>query len=412
MVLREDPLYAEAILFLDDASVVKEMLYVEFQAVLDGVVGIPEFARKSYHAAYVTIWRNLSVNTVVLFKLSFDKHGHVDAKWNLPLRSLSSQATNGPDLGDGMMLVMTRDLCEDADYEKLLWEPGKKKVEVLTSIRDSIKRNKLGLYVEDASSRFSDYTLYTHSTERSLGASPSKVDVQYQQQLANNIEATLKFKYEDEIRNLEQQHAEIVRQLESQNAALQKQASGYQDVVDDLEANNKEHIEIIVNKMKKKYEAELASTRSGLEEALNLREMELHYSKESEEQLGEELQKLKNALPHIKEEAMNEYIVNLFESGVQFIVTQSGIGSSSLKLEQLDGYLQSPTGYWAKQCNISEDHYRDWHNHFRNPTCQAGSTTGCACNAKLTKVKHPADFVSGYSDMCSNHQLRRANDSY
>ena len=412
MVLREDPLYAEAILFFDEESVVKEMLYVEFQAVLDGVVGIPEFAKKSYQAAYVTIWHNLSMHTVVLFKLSFDKQGHVDAKWNLPLRSLGSQATNGPDLGSGMILVMTRDLCEDADYKKSLWEPGKRKVEVLTSIRDSIKRNKLGLYVEGGSSRFSDYTLYTHAAEQALGGAQTKVDSEYQQQLVNNIESTLKYKYEAEMRTLETQHAQIIRQLESQNAASKEQANGYQQVVADVEASNKKHIEIIVNKVKKKYESELSKIKGGFEEALNVREMELHYSKESETQLCEELQTLQNSLPHIKAEAMNEYIVNLLESGVQFIVTQSGIGSSSLKLQQLDGYLQSPTGYWAKQCNVSEDHYLDWSHHYNNPGCQAGRTTGCACDAKLTKVMHPTDFVSGYSDMCRAHQLCKAKDSY
>ncbi len=412
MVLREDPLYAEAVVFLDDETVVKEMLYVEFQAVLDGVVGIPEFAKKSYHAAYVTIWHNLSVHTVVLFNLAFDKHGHVESKWNLPLRSLGSQAINGPDLGTGMMLVMTGDVCEDEDYKDLLWEPGKRKVEVLTSIRDSVKRNKLGLYVEDGGQRFSDYSLYTHAADKNLHAPRSNVDADYQQQLANNIEATLKFKYEAEIRTLKTQHEEIVRQLESQNAALQNQANGYQQVLADLESSNKEHIEIIVNKMKKKYESELIATKNGLEESLNVREMELHYSQENEEQLSEELQMLQDSLPNIKAEAMNEYIVNLFESGVEFMVTQAGLGSSSLKPEQLDGYLQSPSGYWAKQCNVSEDQYLDWLNHYENPGCQAGRTTGCPCDAKLARVMHPGDFVSGFSDMCPAHQLRRANDSY
>ena len=412
MVLRSDPLYAEAILFLDGESVRKEMLFVEFQAVLDGVVGIPEFAEKYVRAAYTTIWRNLSVHTVVLVELKFDAHGHVDAGWNVPLRGLSSQAISGPDLGGGSIMIMTREHCEDADYKDFLWEPGPKTVAVLTAIRDSIKRNKLGLYSQEGNSRFSEYTLYTHATDRELPALQTSISDEYQQQLVSNIESTLKFKYEQQQRTLEQQHEEIVRQLEGQNASLQEQANGYQQLISDLEEANKEHIEIIANKMKQKFEGELNKTRNELADSLDVAQMELHYSQQNEEDLREELRKLEAELPRLKSDAMSEYITNLMESGVEFIVTQSGIGSYSLKTEQLDGFLQSPTGFWAKQCNVSEELYLDWYEHYKNPACQAGRTTGCACNVQLTRVNHPSEFIPGYSDMCRVHQLRQANESF
>ena len=42
--------YYEAVIFMGHKKVLKEMLYSEFEAVLDGVVGEPEFQNQTCHA--------------------------------------------------------------------------------------------------------------------------------------------------------------------------------------------------------------------------------------------------------------------------------------------------------------------------------------------------------------------------
>ena len=57
----------EAVMFFADQKISKQMLYPEFEAVLDGVVNIPEFTDQQMHAAYVLINPRLLVRSLVFF---------------------------------------------------------------------------------------------------------------------------------------------------------------------------------------------------------------------------------------------------------------------------------------------------------------------------------------------------------
>lgn len=138
MVLGQDKYFAEAVFFFEGNQVVKEILYVEFQAVLESVVGIPEYAKKECRAAYITVGSYLTLSTVVLFNIRFDKHGHVIKEWDLPLHALTRNAVAGPDLGQGNILLVTQKTCEN-EYKNSLWDADKHELAVLTSIRDSVK---------------------------------------------------------------------------------------------------------------------------------------------------------------------------------------------------------------------------------------------------------------------------------
>ena len=65
----------EAVLFFNDRGVCKEMLFPEFEALLDNVVNMPEFADEQMRLAYVLINPRLLVRAVVFFYLDFDEHG-------------------------------------------------------------------------------------------------------------------------------------------------------------------------------------------------------------------------------------------------------------------------------------------------------------------------------------------------
>ena len=55
----------EAVVFFKGSDVVKEMFFAEFEAVLDDVVGIPDFASDEIQAAFVQIEDTLGVTGVV-----------------------------------------------------------------------------------------------------------------------------------------------------------------------------------------------------------------------------------------------------------------------------------------------------------------------------------------------------------
>eukprot|EP01031_Cornospumella_fuschlensis_P016926 gene16926-20696_t len=55
MSMQNKPQMVEAVLFFNERGVCKEMLFPEFEAMLDGVVNMPEYADEQMRLAYVLI---------------------------------------------------------------------------------------------------------------------------------------------------------------------------------------------------------------------------------------------------------------------------------------------------------------------------------------------------------------------
>ncbi|MFQ3260892.1 hypothetical protein [Reinekea sp.] len=139
----------EAICFFGKKAVIKEMRYSEFEAVLDGVVGVSELANKTVNAAYVKINHSLMIHSIVTFTIEFNDRGFADEDWNIPLRHLAENAGPGPDLGAGPIRLACRSQCSVSWYQRELWEPSQDGVNHFVLLRDAVKRNKLGLIVTD-----------------------------------------------------------------------------------------------------------------------------------------------------------------------------------------------------------------------------------------------------------------------
>lgn len=139
----------EAVLFIDHDQVVKEMLYSEFEAVLDNVVGIPEFVNRECRAAYIKLTGQLNITAVVLFTIEFDKEGLVDRNWNLPLRHMAEIAGAGPDMGAGPIRLACRSQCPVPWHQRSMWDPTfGSPGNTLTVLRESIRRNRLAFIEE------------------------------------------------------------------------------------------------------------------------------------------------------------------------------------------------------------------------------------------------------------------------
>ena len=79
----------EAVIFFVDGEIRREMLYPGFEALLDCVVPIRDFAGKTLEAAYLRLDARLAPVTVVLFLIPFDSDGFPALEWDVPLRMLA-----------------------------------------------------------------------------------------------------------------------------------------------------------------------------------------------------------------------------------------------------------------------------------------------------------------------------------
>ena len=60
MSMLKKPQTVEAVVFFNERGICKQMLYSEFEAILDGVVGLPEFADCQMRLTYLMITPRLS----------------------------------------------------------------------------------------------------------------------------------------------------------------------------------------------------------------------------------------------------------------------------------------------------------------------------------------------------------------
>lgn len=131
---------SEAILFFGESGVAKGLVYTDFEAILDGVVGMQEFAGNSMRAAYATVDGRHRVTGLVLFMIGFDAAGLADRSWNIPLRHLVEKGDRGPDLGSGAIRLVCRSQCPVSWYHEQLWDPNMKAGENdFVFIRDFIR---------------------------------------------------------------------------------------------------------------------------------------------------------------------------------------------------------------------------------------------------------------------------------
>ncbi|GAA3914184.1 hypothetical protein [Litoribacillus peritrichatus] len=136
----------EAVLLFKGAQVVEQMLYSEFEGILDHVSNFPGYADERVKGCYVRVNPNLTIAGVIFFYLDFDDFGYADRSWCLPLRRLMGQAGMGPDLGAGPVHLVCRTRCPQVELREEFWDPsiqpGMNHFQILKS---AIQQNKLNI---------------------------------------------------------------------------------------------------------------------------------------------------------------------------------------------------------------------------------------------------------------------------
>lgn len=455
---------AEAVLFFEEGSIGKEMMYTEFEAILDGVVGLQEYLNQTKRAAFVIINSYFKVTGVVLFTIRFDRNGFADRSWNIPLRHLAETAGRGPDLGSGAIRLSCRSQCSVSWHSPQLWDPDLSPTHnSFTAIRESVSRNRLGLVMHPPKQQgapakqnwanFAEYadavpTLYPsnfsatgddfpianwnhdslENNEERLKIARTIKELRLQNLTQKNQleedNARLKLEASKRVQELEIEVARLRSQqesLHSQNMALREQAEAqraqlqtvkvqFDARVREMQEHERGEVQSVMSQYEAMIEQKVNEETGKLREDLELRNMELLYRHEVTKQLREELTLLRKDKIRLVNAGADKFLEKLESLGVSFIAFHPGAGHISIPLGDMAQYMESPTSYAANRCLVSEEHYRLWLSHYQKPCCQ-WEFNGQACGSRIPRVDVPSQFIQGQHDRCEKHRsaLTRSN---
>jgi hypothetical protein len=452
----------EAILFFAGGAVLREMLYTEFEALLDCVVPMRDLASRDLQAAYVRLDSGLSPVAVVLFRVPFDADGFPDQRWNVPLRQLADAGMRGPDLGGGAIRLASRSQCPLAGQESNLWD-----VEfgaggsTLDLIRERVRMNRLGLDASEIRSAGAPSAAASVSGP-AMPASPPMQSLQPSaatssdamlalMQQSNQQIAMIKEQSQREILSMQERLLEShqrVQALEAERVRLQEQLTELQRSSSEEHTRAEKKLQMTVDKaraqhlaLRKELEGEFeevlsARERSAAEELAALSEkartehaaLERRFAEEivrrdkadaearehhrqelaaQEEQLHNmrsELTELRRDKLRLMGEGADKFFESLREKGVKLVSFQPGAGHLTIPVEDLSRFLEDSDAFVAAKCGVGVEHYRRWLAHYTNPVCQGASGSGAPCAKPLQKTLKPAEFVAGLHDRCDIHK--------
>ncbi|MCK0153911.1 hypothetical protein MWU49_09360 [Alcanivorax sp. S6407] len=436
---------SEAILFFDHRGISKSMLYSDFEAILDGMVGVPEFADKEMRGAYCLVDGRLRVRAIVLFTIDFDEDGMADTTWNVPLRHLAEHGAQGPDMGAGPIRLACRSQCPVAWHQDQLWDPGMKPgSNDFIAIRDLIRERgpKMGLEIDDDMDTSAPTSPPVLPTITADDEDARKKDDEERVRLARIIKElrlrvqTLENSQSEEVAKLRyaaQQKEEILnaqlekvlgqfKTLKAQSGALREQNDSLKAQVMSLNksleeqshqsANQGSELEVLTEQYKLALEQRLEEERAKLSEEIHAKEMDVLTRDDLISQQKEEIAELKRNQTREASSGAQKVLEKLEDLGLSFIAFHPGAGHISIPADQIAEYMENPVAFAARKCLVTEDHYRAWLAHYENPVCQVSAgVEGQVCGKRVIRVEVPNQFKPGVSDRNANRCPNCRNDS-
>ena len=436
----------EAILFFRDDNIVKEMYFSEFEAVLDDVVGVPDFAGEQLQAVFLQINGALKITGAVFFTISFDQRGRIVSSWNIPLRHLLDHASFGPDLGAGMIRVACRSACPVSWYRQQLWDPLMEDNQTFSAISMAVQRNRLGIVSEAGAAPgaaavspfFQERAPQQQSVVRDDSADAQRPAFHrgYRVRLkalrqaeklrlatqAERFEALAEKQAEQFSRKLaavEEQLAAAISarvELEAHCRQLQAQLARQQTTLDSRNAEyeallkkrgeaEQGEVDALISGYQERLERELERQSAGYEEQLRKRETELYQRATEIVGLRDELGRLREQNNELMLKDDSAILAEMAEKGVVFVAYHPGIEHLVIDRQDMPAYLRDPQAYAAERCEVSLEHYQRWLIHYRLPVCCHQDERGEYCGQPLEKLMKPKLFRSGDSDRCDAHKL-------
>jgi hypothetical protein len=456
--------HTDAVFFFSGGEIVRELLYPEFEAILDGFIPFPDAANTSAKAVYIRVGADLNIVGTVFFLLGFDAKGMADRRWNVPLEQLLESAGRGPDLGAGPIGLVCYSQCPIPWQQKNLWDPI---LEGATNsfqlLRHAVKTNRIGLtrkaaarhidppVLADTYDEVSIPTLNVPASFDSPLNSPSiKQVIANLKESAYKREVNLKKEWESRIAKLVKEHELLLATTSNQTKekmnelqlAHQQRLQAYQQKIQKLESQQqeleernrllKENLDVQANKVEgmREYfshklkaaqdessqiqalqenftlelEMKIQSATAELREMLEMREVELFYRHQNESTLKEEIVNLKQENQTLISQGGNHLLHRLSKAGIAFVSFHPGAGEIRIMEDDIGRYLDNPQAYAAEKCGVHESLYQSWLEHYHLPVCRARDAAGQFCGKPLTRIESPLQFHPGENDCCEQHQ--------
>jgi hypothetical protein len=439
-----------AIFFIEDHKVTRQMLYSEFDAVLDHYASMPDYADCDMKAVYVVLNEQIQITALVFFQIYFDEEGLADSSWNVPLSKLASISGRGPDLGGGPIKLACRGQCPINWHQKELWDPSMNPgANDLLAVKRTVQENRLQFpkeesVVDESIGIVGQEDIVPILTEGELGNEEDIPLLQNESdqkrragdpakrlKLARMIKdqrlriRTLASHQEQKIKKMAREHWVEIQSYKTQFESLRQSIEQYRVVNEQLKKKlfkrNEQFLELqdrLAEKLAQLNVAEkgLEQIQSGsieagsveqlkaevsvLKEALAKREEDLSYRDEREEQLRDELQEMKKSSPAAAETGI---LSRLKQLDVVFVAYHPGAGHVTIPFSDIKRYSDNPRAFVAAKCFVTEEQYAQWLNHYENPVCRHTSEKGELCGQSIKSVAVPSEFEPGVSDRCKLH---------
>ncbi|WP_426417891.1 hypothetical protein [Aestuariirhabdus sp. LZHN29] len=458
----------EAVMFFDQNHVVKEMMYPEFEAVLDGVVTISDFRNQLVNAAFVEIDGQLMIRAAVLFTIDFDEQGNADKDWNIPLQHLVYAAGLGPDLGAGPIKLACRSQCPVSWHQAQMWDPDMSPdANHLHSLKRAAESNSLGILIDrsyvppvpvasitaptlseppmldddvptlDAALDFEEPAPAQAAVDEGEleNRLSKKFQAAHRNKVANLIKqqrlqiATLKNRFKEEMvqrnRLFQQQQEKLKAELESQRTEMEAQQrqnttlkQTMKQQLDEFRRSREELTRQLQNiehdegqdiaSLKAQYEAEMAerlqAATAELQEQVEVRDVEMAYRNELDGQMQEELEELRAKVEEYSLRQSEDVLEDLSHKGVVFVAYHPGVGHITIPLRDIPKYMNHTMSYVSGKCFVSEEIYNQWLRHYESPNCDARTADGSRCGTRLDRVDSPGMYTEGHSNHCEKHR--------
>lgn len=433
-------------MFFAGQKISKQMLYPEFEAVLDGVVNMPEFIDQQMRAVYVLINPRLLVRSLVFFYIDFDEKGAADPSWNIPLRHLAERAGRGPDLGAGPIRLACRSQSSVPWHQMHLWDPElSPKNNHLLLIRDAVKRNNLRILLEESQEHFFATEQFTVAAEERWDSAlqmdagalalDREKDQAQRQKAAQIIKqqrlriSTLETQHEEQLATFRLQHQSVLAaqqqrtlelekqlaQQESLNTQLKQQLTLQADNLKNLRADlqtrlrafeqhEREAMDSLRQQFEHELQARIAVAVVEYKEQVAIRDVEVAYKTEHAAQLSSEMVQLKQQMQEQAGQSGEQVLERLSRSGVVFVACHPGVGHITIPLKDMALYQENQLQYIAKKCAVTENQYTQWLAHYENPACSVQIDNHAQCGLPLARESKPGGFVNGVTDRCSKHK--------
>lgn len=426
----------EAVFFMEDNLVSRQMLFAEFEAILGGLGVLPDYADEEAKVVYAVISRTGFISALVFFKLYFDEDGRADAGWNVPVERLAEISGSGPDLGNGPIRLACRGQCSINWHQNELWDPdmtpGSNDFALL---RKAIGENRLRLVFDKREAEVPTLPV--------LGDAPADVpvlgdkldvaaDAEKRIKLARLLKEqrlrirTLESNKESDsdssdrahrielhsYKNTLQEQRQTIEKLKLLNEKLKEKISSRDDQFEGLKDKISNQTTLVAG-LEEKLKNASESDRGGLEkqkleaqivlltEQLERKNIDLAYRDEREEQLRAELEELSEIIGSGKEESSIFDRLKALE--VVYVAYHPGVGHITMSAAEISDYVENPMGFVANKCFVTEADYLGWLAHFESPVCAHISSDGQTCLQPVEKVNAPSEFEKGVSDLCEKH---------